>query len=66
MKQYCDCEVKCARQGMGTSIDGGTYFWFCPYLPECFGGPEPYCRLADFGRDENTRKIREVPIDYSI
>ena len=65
MKKYCDCVDKCRRAGREITEDGDMIAWFCPYLPECFGGPEPYCRLADFGREDDG-KIREVPINYSI
>ena len=46
-EKLCSCTDTCSRWGQA---EDGSYGYYCPYLPQCFGGPEPYCKAERGGK----------------
>lgn len=44
--KLCTCTTHCERSGSSLSSDGGVFF-FCPIVPDCFGGKTaPTCAIS--------------------
>ena len=62
---YCDCGEFCSRSHINIYKDGRRTAWFCPYIPEGFGGPGTICKKLTDDFMKTTVNENYEPPEYT-